>query len=399
MAPSRTGFLITAAFIGPGTITTASLAGADWSFGLLWAVVVATLLAFVMQDMSARLGLLTHTGIAGNLRKGLAGTSLKHILMPAIALLMLVSSSLYQAGNITGAQQGYLLLAPQFTPPEYSLLIPAAITLIAAQLPLTGHFSRFENLLTFIVIAMVLLFGATLVYVVLTPTPEVITPTSADHRHSTLLLVSALIGTTIIPYNLFYHSTLQAGAKPENISAYISRLRKDYLLSIGLGGAITAILLATAALTLHGRNEAIEFADLPRQLYLLMGDFGHTCFAIGILAAGFSSALIAPLATATAISELMGWPAGCHQLTTRLLVPLICLMGLIIGTLPVKPILLIVFVQAGNALLLPLITLFLLYIIFRNKINTHWLESCFGLATLLFTLFWGVQQWVKIINN
>ncbi|NQX94657.1 MAG: divalent metal cation transporter, partial [Erythrobacter sp.] len=86
------GALVTAAFIGPGTVTACTLAGATHGYALLWALLFATVATIALQEMSARLGLITHKGLGANLADLLASSPLR---WPLIAL---VGVALY-AGN------------------------------------------------------------------------------------------------------------------------------------------------------------------------------------------------------------------------------------------------------------------------------------------------------------
>ena len=80
------GLLVTAAFIGPGTVTTASVAGAQFGFALLWAVVFSVIATLILQEMAARLGVIGRCGLGEALR-----TAIQHpILRPGLAFLIIV---------------------------------------------------------------------------------------------------------------------------------------------------------------------------------------------------------------------------------------------------------------------------------------------------------------------
>ncbi|MEJ2162847.1 MAG: Nramp family divalent metal transporter, partial [Robiginitalea sp.] len=100
------GMLIAAAFIGPGTVTTCIRAGVDWKFGLLWALLLSVLATLVLQEMAGRLGLSTHEGIPGLIRKKITRPALRYFLLGIILAAIVLGNAAYEAGNISGAVLG-----------------------------------------------------------------------------------------------------------------------------------------------------------------------------------------------------------------------------------------------------------------------------------------------------
>ena len=105
------GALIAAAFIGPGTITTSTLAGANFGYSLIWALVFATLSTIILQEMSARLGIISQEGLGSNLINQLDGSYLKWPMIVILLIALYGGNAAYEAGNIAGAATG---LAPFF---------------------------------------------------------------------------------------------------------------------------------------------------------------------------------------------------------------------------------------------------------------------------------------------
>ena len=100
------GILVAAAFIGPGTITTASIAGAQFGFALLWALLFSALATFLLQEMTARLALVTRQGLAEALRATYRGTWLGTAAVILVVAAVGIGNAAYQTGNITGAAMG-----------------------------------------------------------------------------------------------------------------------------------------------------------------------------------------------------------------------------------------------------------------------------------------------------
>ncbi|MGD2136461.1 MAG: Nramp family divalent metal transporter, partial [Gemmatimonadales bacterium] len=239
------GVVIAAAFIGPGTVTTATLAGAQHGVTLLWALAFATIATIVLQEMSARLGLVTGAGLGQALRS-VAGP---RWLGPALAVLaataVVSGAAAYEAGNLTGAGLGLETMTGM--PLRGWIGIG---TVAAAALLWTGRYRLLERVLAGCVALMGIVFVATAALVmphVGTLLAGVFVPGIPSGAEFTAL---ALVGTTIVPYNLFLH----AAAVRERWSGVddLPTARLDLVLAIGLGGIVSAAVVVTAAAALEG---------------------------------------------------------------------------------------------------------------------------------------------------
>lgn len=98
------GMLVAAAFIGPGTITTATIAGARFGYSLLWAVAFSTVATIILQLMTVRIGMIARLGVGEALRvKTQSNKALKVIIFFLVVSAVFIGNSAYEAGNITGA--------------------------------------------------------------------------------------------------------------------------------------------------------------------------------------------------------------------------------------------------------------------------------------------------------
>ncbi len=100
------GLLVTAAFIGPGTVTTASRAGAGFGFAVAWALVFAVVATIVLQEMSARLGLVTREGLGDALRTTFTNRAVRVLATSLVVAAIAFGNAAFQMGNITGAGLG-----------------------------------------------------------------------------------------------------------------------------------------------------------------------------------------------------------------------------------------------------------------------------------------------------
>ena len=381
------GLLVTAAFIGPGTVTTASVAGAGFGYALLWALLFSVIATAVLQEMSARLGLVTRRGLSQAIRETFTG----HWYGP-LAILLVVSAvgfgnAAYEAGNITGAALGLQGLSG-----IPSWVWALAVGFSSAALLLSGRYSLIEHVL----IALVLLMSTVFLLTFLMVRPPVATLVSGLLKPSlpegSLLTAIALIGTTVVPYNLFLHSSAvqEKWHADLPVADSLKAARVDTGLSIGLGGLITLAIMSTAAAAFFGTGAQISAANIASQLEPLLGPAARYFFAAGLFAAGLSSAVAAPLAAAYAVCGALGWERDLSSLRFRMVWILVLASGTFFAVIGTSPLAAILFAQAANGLLLPVCAVFLLVVMnrsqqlgdYRNGIASNLLGAFVVLVTL-----------------
>ena len=176
-----------------------------------------------------------------------------------------------------------------------------------------------------------------------------------------MLTVIALIGTTVVPYNLFLHaaSASRKWQHPEQLQ----EARNDLYLSIPIGGLISIAIVSTAASAFFGEQIAIQnVADLAPALQPIFGNFAKYFMAIGLFAAGISSAVTAPLAAAFALSGILDLSNQLNSKSFKTIWLSILVIGVIVSSSGYKPVSIIWFAQVANGILLPIVTLFLLWV-------------------------------------
>ena len=176
-----------------------------------------------------------------------------------------------------------------------------------------------------------------------------------------LLRVIALIGTTIVPYNLFLHAAA-ARDRWQGGEADLAAAKADTRLSIGLGGLVSIFILSTAAAALFANGISVNSAgEMALALEPVAGENGRILIGLGLFAAGLTSAITAPMATAYAVTELMpAFGQANKRSAFRVITLTILAIGLLASLLGFKSVELILFAQIANALLLPIIAGFLL---------------------------------------
>ncbi|MEL6325074.1 MAG: divalent metal cation transporter, partial [Pseudomonadota bacterium] len=181
-----------------------------------------------------------------------------------------------------------------------------------------------------------------------------------------LLTAIALIGTTIVPYNLFLHAAAVRARWPEGGEAAVANALSDTRLSIGLGGVVSLLILSTAASALFQSGLEIRSAqDMAIALQPVAGDSARILIGVGLAAAGLTSAITAPMATAYAVSEVFGLKS---RAAFRSIALTVLFVGTAIGLLGIRPVQLILVAQAANGLLLPIVAVFLLVAMNRTSL-------------------------------
>ena len=430
--------LVTAAFIGPGTVLTASKAGAEYGLNLLWAVAFSVLAAIVLQEMAARLGIVTGEGLSQAIKKTFENPVLKFGILALILAAILLGNAAYQTGNVLGAASGVSMLvddqnAPanqeteltenvasiaekptpeNSSPPSRVWIWTLVIGFLALLLINMGRFSLLQRCLTALVLVMSLLFliaailsGPSLGDLASGFIPRV--PSGSEW------FVIGLIGTTVVPYNLFLHSSAaaqrwpsQSVKKTADKAKAIKDSRKDTKISILIGGIVTASILVTAAKAFEtpvdGNVAKLKsVGDVAIQLEPALGSWAKWLFGAGLLGAGLTSAITAPIAAAYAAAGCFGWPDKISDWRLKLVASGVVLVGMFFAIqFQASPKEAIILAQVANGLLLPIIALILLVILNRIQLMHRFRNSTsanvLGIIVLLVVTLIAVRQLTSV---
>ncbi len=359
------GALVAAAFIGPGTVTACTVAGASFGFALVWALVFATLSTIVLQDMAARLGAGARLGLGEAMVRG-AGPAWRKAAAGALVFAALaVGNAAYEAGNIAG---GALGVAAAFDLGAMGQRLAALGIAFAAGLTL--WFGRYRVIEAALIVLVILMSCAFAVSAILARPDLGALASGLVPRVPAggTLTAIALIGTTIVPYNLFLHAAAARTrwAGPEGVTA----ARADTVVSVGLGGLVSILILTTAAGALFSAGVTVtSAADMARAVEPAAGQAARYLVGAGLFGAGLTSAITAPMATAFALTEMA--PAAdpaAQRRRFRAVALAVVVIGAVAGQLGIQPVLLILFAQAANGLLLPIVAVFLLAVMNRKAL-------------------------------
>ncbi|MEM1128298.1 MAG: divalent metal cation transporter [Bacteroidota bacterium] len=387
-----TSSLVVAAFIGPGTVLTCASAGVQFGYGLGWVLLFATAAAFVLQSFTASTGILAGQGLGEALREA-ADTPIRRALTFGLVVLGLwMGCAAFETGNLLGATAGLGLLLGL---PEARWLpvVLAGLAMVLLLLDVRVLIRVLAGLVTL----MGVLFLVTLLVAPLDLGEALRGAFVPAVPEGGLLTVVALIGTTIVTYNLFLHAAATRTYWHDTPSP--QAWRRELLgmaLFLPLGGLISWSILAAGASLADVDAPMTQVADFARLLEPVAGEAARYLFGLGLLAAGLTSAVTAPLAAAAGISELFGWSPEQDRGRYRLVWGSVVLTGLFFALTDFSPLRVIVAAQAANGLLLPLIAVFVVALAARQRAVSlpRWYLGLGGLIVLvsaglgLRTLWW-----------
>lgn len=366
------GAVVAAAFIGPGTVTSCSLSGANYGYALLWAILFSTISVIIMQSMASRLGIVTGKGLGEALREKYTGKGSRVVLGILVIAAVFIGNVAYETGNVSGAALGIQATNADWVGNKTVLVILALIIgALAFILLFSGSNKYIEKILTGLVVIMGVLFLICAIAV----KPDwgavlkgLFVPSAPDSNGGTpaWMTIAALMGTTVVPYNIYLHASSSA-KKWNNPEEDIKTSNLDSILAIGLGGIISLAIIVCAAAckesTIANGGEFVikNGGDMARSLEPLLGSWATYIFGIGLFAAGFSSAITAPLSAAYATSGILGWGENMKKWSFRIVWMVVLAFGIVATcTLGASPQEIILFAQAANAFLLPITAVLLL---------------------------------------
>ena len=366
------GFIITSAFIGPGTITLCTLSGIEFGYSLIWCIIFSVAATSYLQELSVRLGVISRLGL-GDIFKSNSNNTLNKIFFIFVFLSLFIGNSAYESGNISGTVMGLETFTGSIIINLLNFkinLLPVFISIFLISIIAYGSYKVFERMLVYLVFIMSLTFMATAIL----SNPDLnlildgLIPKINDNN---FIYVIGLIGTTVVPYNLFLHSYISK-KKWKSKKDYKSSIY-DTLLSIFIGGLISISIIITSAGAggMTDGNEVKNAIDLGKQLSPYLGEFSKYFISIGLFSAGITSSITAPIATSYALSSIFNYKPEWKEKKFKMVSIIIILIGCFFSSISYNPIYIIKLAQFVNGLFLPIIGISLLWAV--NQ--THYLGS------------------------
>jgi len=357
------GIIAASAGNDAGGIATYSQAGASYGYATLWMIFVMTASLYVVQEMAARMGIVTGKGLAALIRErfGVRPT----LFAMACLLASNVATSIAEFAGIAAALE-------LFGVSKY-ISVPLAAVFVW-MLVVRGSHQRIERLLlalsavfiTYVAAAFLAKpdWGAVLKATII---PQFI-PTSAF-----TLLVIATIGTTITPYMQFF---LQSDIVDKGMGVRdLFHQRIDVAVGVITANIVAWFIIVTTGTVLFPRHIAASTAESAAlALTPVAGHYASALFAIGLFGASLLAAFVLPLTTAYAVSEAFGFERGLNHGWAEAPVfngiyTFVLLFGAVLVLVPSAPLITImVLSQAVNGVLLPFLLIFMMIIVNDRQI-------------------------------
>jgi len=394
--------------IGPGLTTGASdddpagvviyaQTGAQTGFSLLWSALFTFPLMAAIQEICARIGLVTGHGLAGNLAK-----HYPKWLLGSLVFLAVSGSTLNIGADLSAMAAAGNMLIPIIPESIFAIFFALVICLILI-------FSSYRKL------AMILKwFALTIIAYVAVPfftqtdwteaIRQTVVPTISFNRETVILLI-AILGTTISPYLFFWQTSMEVEDKLTKMKRFFARwivtkhelkdMRQDVTIGMFLSNVVMWFIIVSAAVTLHANgvgqiNTAREAAESLRPF---VGEAAYLVFSLAIISTGFLAIPVLAGSSSYALSEVMGWKEGLNQKFHRapqfyLVIILSTAIGLMIPLLGIDPIRALLFTGVFYGVTAPILIFVILHLANNKKVmgkNTNSAISNF-LGYLIFTL-------------
>lgn len=403
------GALVAAAFIGPGTVTSCSTSGAKYGYTLLWAMLLSVISVIIMQLMAARVGIVSKMGLGQALRAKFTGKTARILLAILVIAAVFIGNIAYETGNITGSVLGVQAAIPAAGGNTGRIILIVIITIIAAVLLWSGSYKYIEKFLT----ALVVIMGVIFLVTAFASSPDWLGVLKGmfgfevPKEEKAWMTIAALMGTTVVPYNIYLHASSAAKkwSEGDDVKEGLADSRLDAILSIGLGGLISMAIIVCASATINGTGvEISNGGDMALSLEPLLGSWATVFFGIGLFAAGISSAITAPLAAAFASTGILGWSEDLKDKKFRIFWGVVIAFGLfasiILGKSPTE---IILFAQAANAFLLPVTGILLLIVANDKKImkeyNNKVVFNIFAVLVIALFIFIAARNMTAFVQS
>jgi Mn2+/Fe2+ NRAMP family transporter len=353
-----------------GGITTYSVAGAQFGYSLLWTLIPITVALVVVQEMVARMGIVTGKTLADLIREQFGAK---------ITFYLMISLLIADLGNTVAEFAGWAASMELFGVNKY-IAVPIGAFLVW-WLVVKGTYRVVEKIFLFsCTIFITYIISA---FMAAPPWAQVLTETvkpTFDMKPSYLLMIIGVVGTTIAPWMQFY---LQSAVVEKNLKVEDYKAsRWDVIVGCLMTDVVAFFIIVACGATLYAHGIKInDAADAAKALEPLAGKYASMLFAVGLANASLFAASILPLATAYYVCEGMGWESGIDQdfksapqfmwLYTGLIVS-----GALIILIPNAPLIAIMLIsQVVNGVMLPFVLIFMLLLINNKALMGDYVNS------------------------
>lgn len=354
----------------PSGIATYSQAGAEKGFKLLWLSWFSLPLMATVQEMCARIGLVTGHGLAANIRRSYP----KWALYLVTALLFIANT--FNIGADLGAMaKGVQLVAPGI--PFVVIIIGfAALSLILQIFTTYAQYAKYLKYLAVVLLAYIVsalmtgLHWGTVLHETFIP--------SITFDTDNIVLIAAILGTTISPYLFFWQTsqeveeeTLQGAINPnkwqrEVQPELLKRMRVDVWSGMFFSNLVMFFIIAACAMTLYqaGITNITTAADAALALRPFAGNAAFFLFAVGIVGTGLLAIPVLAGSTSYAVSESLGWKYGLYRKLKEAgsfygVIIVSVIVGILLNFVGIDPIKALIWSAVANAIVAPVVLFFI----------------------------------------
>jgi len=291
------GYLVAVGYMDPGNWATSLSAGSQFGYSLLWVILLSNVMAMLLQAAAVRLGVASGSDLAQACRRHFP---------PAVNLLLWLLCEIAivacNVAEVLGMACGLAML--------FHIPLPVGVVITALDVMLVLRLQqRGARYLELFIIGLVVLIGACLaaqLWMLNAPLGALthgFMPSSQVLGHPEMLyLTVGIVGATVMPHNLYLHSSIVQTRRHDGSDAGIRRAVRyatvDSNLALGLALFVNIAILVLAAGAFHrlGQPAVLELQDAYRLLSPLLGPSASTIFGVGLIASGLSSSITGTLA-------------------------------------------------------------------------------------------------------
>jgi NRAMP (natural resistance-associated macrophage protein)-like metal ion transporter len=382
----------------PSGIATYSQTGAQFGFQLLWLAAFSFPLMAIVQEMCARIGVVTGRGLAANIRHHYSRPVLY-----ATTILLFAANTLNIGADLGAMAQGVLLFAPTFN----ATLLIAFFAGVSLLLQIFTTYARYATYLKYLALVLfAYVFSALLSHLDWTQVAVHSVLPSMSFTKNQIFLICGVLGTTISPY-LFFWQTSQEVEEEHLLTEHnqdnhakvrewhrhgsswhqhvsrkeIRSLRTDVWSGMFFSNAVMFFIIAACAGTLytHGVTNITTAADAATALRPLAGDAAYILFAIGIIGTGMLAIPVLAGSTSYAISESFGWKYGLYRKLKEAyafygIIIISMILGFVINLLGLDPIKVLIYSAVGNGLIAPIVLILIVGISSNKEIMQEYVN-------------------------
>lgn len=309
-------------------------------------------------------------------------------------MIILVASAIvlggvaYMGGDLTGTAIGISSL----TGIPSNIVAPIWGIGVLILINIGDAVKTLEKLLSVCVSVMAIVFVVTMI-IVKPDLGELLMGAVPNVPQNAIMTCVAMIGTTVVPYNMFIHAT--SARKTWHNPEELPLARFDVTISMIIGGIITGAVMITAGTVMRGMTVS-SAADMAVQLEPLLGSFSKPFLSIGLISAGVSSAVVTPLGVSYVLAGLFKWKMDKTDKRFFATNIIVVVIGIIVSATGYNPISIIMMAQAVNGIFLPIIVIALVFITSRTRVLGQYknslLRNLLGGCVAIISLVIGISS-------